>query len=249
MNRIDEIKRRHKLRKKITTTPTSNKRSMPSFNRQEPHQHPTPPSGHPLFNANLFILKCFLAAILVLGSVILYRTNLLSAHPKAKDLVQTSLTKEFNFSMVSGWYEKTFGEPLALLPLNKGNKEKVKGDSTNQQLTEPVSGTVTESFTEAKKGITFKTASNAEVDAIDSGLVISVGDKEGIGKTVVIQHENGDESWYGKLNKVNVKLYDSVKQGQKIGTVTQNENGKEGIFYFALKDGDQFIDPIQVIAH
>ncbi|GGH85838.1 stage IV sporulation protein FA [Pullulanibacillus pueri] len=252
MNEINEIKRRHKLRTRQMNTkqrqPTGN---APSGRHDHSNLPQSPSSGHPLFNMNLFIIKCFVAAILVLGGALMYKTHVFADYPSAKQLVQKTLTKEMNFTVVSGWYEKMFGEPLAFLPMNQkdGKTEVTSKQKGNQDFAVPVSGTVTEQFSTAKKGVTYRTQSNAVVEAVSSGIVISVGKKDDIGKTVVVQHEDGKESWYGKLKSVDVKQYDTVKKGQKIGTVTADASGDNGTFYFALKNGDKFVDPIQVIAH
>ncbi|PIB58596.1 peptidase M23, partial [Pseudomonas sp. 2822-17] len=74
-------------------------------------------------------------------------------------------------------------------------------------------------------------------------------DEEGdLGKVVVIRHYDGIESWYGMLDDVSVKLYDFVEPGDLIGTVSQDEDDDRiGVYYFALKDGNTFIDPAEVI--
>ncbi|MEH7279219.1 M23 family peptidase, partial [Bacillus toyonensis] len=45
-----------------------------------------------------------------------------------------------------------------------------------------------------------------------------------------------------------VKLYDYVSKKQKIGTVSNYANNKNGKFYFAIKKNEKFVDPIQVIS-
>ena len=73
-----------------------------------------------------------------------------------------------------------------------------------------------------------ETGLGSKVEAINEGVVIFAGEKEGIGKTVVIQHANKSESWYGQLEKFDVKLYDLVKKGKEIGQVTVSEDGSKG---------------------
>jgi stage IV sporulation protein FA len=45
-----------------------------------------------------------------------------------------------------------------------------------------------------------------------------------------------------------VKLYDFIEAGKEVGKAMNNEEGTKGIFYLAIKQGDHFIDPIQVIS-
>lgn len=47
---------------------------------------------------------------------------------------------------------------------------------------------------------------------------------------------------------MSVKLYDYVSKKQKIGTVNNDANNKNGKFYSAIKKDEKFIDPIQVIS-
>ncbi|MDG2658661.1 stage IV sporulation protein SpoIVFA, partial [Vibrio parahaemolyticus] len=89
---------------------------------------------------------------------------------------------------------------------------------------------------------------NATVESVNEGLVVFAGKKEELGNTVQIQHADGTESWYANLNDMSVKLYDYVSKKQKIGTVSNDTNDKNGKFYFAIKKDEKFIDPIQVIS-
>jgi stage IV sporulation protein FA len=87
------------------------------------------------------------------------------------------------------------------------------------------------------------------VKAIKEGVVTSVGVKDGLGKTIVIQHSDKSESWYGNLADIKVSLYDNVKKEQVVGTVSDSTgtDKTKGKYYFAIKKEDQFINPIQVI--
>ena len=67
---------------------------------------------------------------------------------------------------------------------------------------------------------------------MDSGIVIFIGDKEGYGKTVIVQQENGVDVWYSNLEEINVKLYDYIKKGNLIGMVNQN------LYLVFIKNGD-----------
>ena len=78
---------------------------------------------------------------------------------------------------------------------------------------------------------------------------MSAGVKEGLGKTVVVQHADKTETWYGNLDEIDVKLYEYVEKRQVVGTVSGStgEDKSKGKYYFAIKKDDKFIDPIQVI--
>ncbi|MFP3442258.1 M23 family metallopeptidase, partial [Pantoea sp. SIMBA_133] len=67
------------------------------------------------------------------------------------------------------------------------------------------------------------------------------------GQTVVLQHTDGSESWYGMLDSIDVSLYDFVQTKDQLGSVSNSEDGKSGTFYFAIKKNEAFIDPLQVV--
>ncbi len=81
------------------------------------------------------------------------------------------------------------------------------------------------------------------------GIVKFAGVKEGLGKTVIIQHSDQTETWYGNLDDINVSLYEYIEKQKVVGTVSDStgEDKTKGKYYFAIKKGDDFIDPIQVI--
>jgi stage IV sporulation protein FA len=110
-------------------------------------------------------------------------------------------------------------------------------------------GKILENFEKNGQGIMIETGKGAAVQAINDGLVTFAGVKDGIGKTVIIQHADKSETWYGNLDDVKVKLYEYVNKRTVVGTVSTSagEDKTKGKYYFAIKKGDQFIDPIQVI--
>lgn len=249
MDRIDEIKKRHSDRKHKTikkaphtSKPTAN--DVYSTDYYYSAKRPKPSKDKPPF----FLIKCMVAAVLVLGIGVVEKQNLFPSL-KIKDTLKASLDHEFNFARVSNWYESEFGSPLAFLPLGNNQptqKTSITSASGSEGFAVPVIGQVTETFKQTKKGVTVQTAENSTVEAIDSGYVLSITNDKTTGKTVVIQHTNGDQSVYGKLKTVDVKPYDFVKKKQTIGTVSQKNS--EGVFYFAIKEGDHYVDPIQVIS-
>ncbi|MFC4618144.1 peptidoglycan DD-metalloendopeptidase family protein [Camelliibacillus cellulosilyticus] len=246
MNRIDEIRKRHGERKRRMSHQAPTYTSYTSLEPAPPRKE-TGPSHHPLFRPQWFLVKCLLAAALVGGVALLYKINP-SGFTAVKPVIHQTLSQDLNFAKVSDWYEKAFGEPLAFFPTkNKPKETKQTGVNNKSDFAMPVNGTITESFSDHTNGVYLKTDANAEVKAAASGFVVYVGKKDKIGTTVIIRHANDEESWYGQLKTTDVKLYDFVKQEQKIGTVASQAANDAGTFYFALKKGDRFVDPIQVI--
>jgi stage IV sporulation protein FA len=198
--------------------------------------------SHPLFHKEVFLLQTFLSVCLVLVTAIVFKNPAANLEP-VREFVKHTMEQEFQFATVSDWYENQFGKPLALLP-----EEKKQNEDREMQYAEPASGRVLESFEVNGQGVMVETGSQAAVEAINEGIVIFAGTKDKLGKTVIIQHADGSESWYGNLGAISVKLYDFVEMGKEVGKAMNNTDNTKGIFYFAIKQGDRFIDPIQVIS-
>lgn len=199
---------------------------------------------HPLFKKEYFYFKALAALCLFLLIAVMFK------HPSAKlddarSFVQETMNKEFQFASVSNWYEDKFGKPIAFLP--EESKSKTGNEELANQYDLPVMGKITESFESNGEGIILETGADSKVEAMNEGVVIFAGKKDDLGKTVVIQHSDKSESWYGYLESVDVKLYESVKKGKEVGKVTKSEDGTKGSFYLAIKKDDAFIDPKKVI--
>lgn len=241
--RVRDIRKRIERRKRETS------RSSRSFDLTDEERYGQPVVTYdryvtdeklPLFRQERLLLKTFFAACLVLIAAIAFKNPSETLQP-IRSFVKQTMTQEFQFAAVSKWYEQQFGEPLAIFPTEK----KKSTDSPTYAI--PATGRVLEKFTENGQGIMVETDNNASVEAMSEGIVIFAGTKDKIGKTVIIQHADGSESWYGNLGTITVKLYDFVEKGKEVGKAANETNGAKGVFYFAIKQGDRFIDPIQVV--
>lgn len=201
-------------------------------------------SFHPLWNKEIFLMKILGSAILVLLVAIIYK----SPSPffdQAKASVKTAMETEFQFAAAGKWYEDKFGKPLALLPIKSNETNNLGSNEHGYAL--PVSGRVLTQFGDSGQGIILETGTGAEVKAMMGGTVKFAGKQQDTGKTVIIQHPDKSESWYGNLDEITVKTFEKVKAEKIIGTVSKGQDGITGEFYFAIKQNDEFIDPIQVI--
>jgi stage IV sporulation protein FA len=204
---------------------------------------PNEEDNHPLFSKEAFIFKLLASAVLVLLVAIMFRNDTPGLDP-ARSFVTKSMNEEFKFAAVSDWYEGTFGKPLALFPEKTEEKTELV-DGPSYAL--PASGKILEEFGENGQRITIETGKGAMVEAMNGGLVLEIGEKEGFGQTVVIQHPDKSESWYGNLSAVDVTLYEYIEKGAVVGKATDYEDGTNSSFYFAIREGENFVDPIQVI--
>ncbi|MFB4162908.1 peptidoglycan DD-metalloendopeptidase family protein [Alteribacillus sp. JSM 102045] len=194
-----------------------------------------------------WVLQSLIAATLFLLIGILFQ----SSHPAfegARQFITTSFEEEFPFAAATAWYEERFGSPLAFLPFENNldeNHSQQVNESTDS-FAVPVTGTVAESFSENGKGIILETGQNESIEAIKGGVVVHTGPHEDWDLAVAVQHYEGGESWYGMMDNVEVKLYDHVSTGTVLGTVDAEKGN--GRFSLAIKENDEYIDPVDVIS-
>jgi stage IV sporulation protein FA len=253
-SRADEMRRRMLKRKRERERIEKVDHGRLSFSEEERHGFDRIPSydfgpregSHPLFKKEIFIFKMLASACLVLIVAIVFRSPAEKAET-VQNYIKQSMEQEFQFAAVAGWYEKQFGKPLALLPSQKTDETVDQDLAEDSQYALPASGKILEDFGANGQRIMIETGKGAGVEAMDEGLVHFVGMKDGFGKTVIIQHADKSETWYGNLNGIDVTLYEYISKGTKVGTAIDSADGAKGSFYFAIKRGDDFIDPVQVI--
>jgi stage IV sporulation protein FA len=185
------------------------------------------------------MFKLLIGACLVLASAIVFKNDS-PPFEKVQQAVSGTFEEDFQFAMISKWYGDQFGDPLSLIKTPDG------APAAEKEFTAPASGTVLETFEDNGQGVMVETSSNI-VEVMNEGTVVEIGEKDDSGLTVVVLHDDTTKSWYGNLEKVEVSLYDFVESGTEVGKIKTDEDQK-GTYYFAIKKGDQFIDPIQVIS-
>lgn len=116
--------------------------------------------------------------------------------------------------------EVTLVEPVTAV-VAKGTL-RLRGEGTGK-FSWPVSGAkVTSSFGKRwgkqHEGIDMA-SSNRTIMAADTGKVIFAGTKNGYGKTVIIDHQNGYTTLYAHMSKLTVTKGEVVEKGDKIGVM------------------------------
>ncbi|MFD2446214.1 peptidoglycan DD-metalloendopeptidase family protein [Bacillus sp. CGMCC 1.16607] len=252
-SRADEIRKRIARRKKSREQSTmkidkplfwAEDEEKYGFEKISSYEAGPDEGGHPLFNKERFMFKILASVCLFLLVAILFK-NESSSFQNIRNVVKNTMETDFQFAAVSKWYEDKFGQPLALLPF-KENKEDTT-ELVGPQYALPASGRIIEGFAENGQGIIIEAGKDASVEALNEGFVLNIGIKEGFGKTVIIQHADKTETWYGNLATIDVKLYDFIKKGTKLGVATSTSDGTKSSFNLAMKKGKDFIDPSQVI--
>ncbi|WP_082676371.1 M23 family metallopeptidase [Shouchella shacheensis] len=197
---------------------------------------------------NTFVLQVLTAGCLFFSIGLVYKSDLASLRP-VQAFVDRSFEEHFQFAAVSEWYERQFGNPLALLPTNTEETEESSEELDSTNYAAPAAGTIRTGFEEDGRGVLLETGAEEEVKAVKGGYVIRVtSDEESeVGNLIELQHPDGTTSIYGMLDDVAVNLYDTISSGETVGTVTA-DGDDSGSFYFALKQGDSYIDPSEVMS-
>lgn len=87
-----------------------------------------------------------------------------------------------------------------------------------------------------KDGVKLSVNSGYLVPALDSGVVIYIGDNDDYGRVVVVEQVNGVDVYYGNVEAKDVKLYDYVEKGSLIGEV------KDTNLYLAFQKEGKFVN-------
>ncbi|WP_054753431.1 M23 family metallopeptidase [Piscibacillus salipiscarius] len=111
----------------------------------------------------------------------------------------------------------------------------------------PVSGVQVDHVKDYEDGIYIEVTEPKNIYPLDRGTVLFAGKKDETGNTVIIQHEDGRKSVYGNLKTIDVFHYQFVSPGQTIGKIEPDELVGYSNMYFAVKEGNQFVDPTQFI--
>ncbi len=166
-----------------------------------------------------FVLRLFFSTILVLICLISVKK-----YPQAKSFLQKEVyEKNINFSAIDNVYKKYFGSSLPFKDFFEKEKavfqEKIEYEEESKYL-DGVSLSVTDPYL---------------VPILETGMVIFIGEKEGYGKTVILEGTDGVEIWYGNLSEVNVELYDLKEKGEYLGSA-------KGNLYLVFKKDGKVLD-------
>ena len=86
------------------------------------------------------------------------------------------------------------------------------------------------------KGVKLKLDSNYSIPIIKGGIVVFIGNKDNLNKTVIIEDKEGVNYYYGNLDLVNVKLYDYVSKNDLLGT------SKDNTLYLLFSKEGKYLD-------
>jgi septal ring factor EnvC (AmiA/AmiB activator) len=92
-------------------------------------------------------------------------------------------------------------------------------------------------------GVGIAAPEGATVKAVAPGPVVSVGQLGTYGLTVILQHGDGDYSVYASLATATVRNGETVKKGERIGTVGVSDPDLKPHLHFEIRPKGHAVDP------
>lgn len=167
-----------------------------------------------------FITRVLIVVIIFLVGMILVKSN-----SKAKNIILKQVyDTNFKFTKVKEIYQKYFGNILSIDKLALEDKQVFQEELTYQK---------SKSYLD---GVKLQVNDNYMVPALESGIVIFMGEKEGYGNTIVIEQIDGIDVYYSNISSDGIKLYDYVEKGKLLGEAEDNQ-----LYLVFQKDGS-FLD-------
>lgn len=167
-----------------------------------------------------FLVRMMVLSIMFLGALIYTK----SSTANKQSFYDTLLKDNLSFAVINNFYSKYLGGILPFKDIVKDNKPVFK-----EKL----------AYSEAniyKDGVALGVEKAYLVPALDSGIVVFVGEKEDYGKTVIVQQVNGIDVWYGNIDNLNVKIYDYIEGGSFLGETISDK------LYLVLKQEGKVVD-------
>lgn len=161
-----------------------------------------------------FVNKLLVLGILFVGVLITVKVN-----STAASWVKTHVYMDnFSFAQIENWYNKYIGGIFS---------------SNDDEVTQVFSGTIPYTSLEPYyDGVRLKVSSGSVVESLLSGIIVSIGETEHYGNTIVVEQVDGVSVWYGNVDVSDVKLYDYVEKGQILGM-----SRSEDLYLVLMKDG------------
>lgn len=168
-------------------------------------------------NLSKHITKFMITIILTLTVLILLKGN----ESFKKVFYEKIYNTNFSFAKINSIYEKYFGSAIPFIEMSTSNENSVFNESFVYKEKE--------TYLDGEK---FKVQKNYLMPAIESGMVVFIGEKEGYGNTIIIQQVDGVDIWYSNITS-NIKLYDYIEKGDVLGEVIDSH-----IYLVIKKDGN-----------
>jgi murein DD-endopeptidase MepM/ murein hydrolase activator NlpD len=112
----------------------------------------------------------------------------------------------------------------------------------------PTAGYVTQGYKRYHLALDIARAIGTPVKAADNGFIVSAGwSNDGYGNNIVIDHGNGYQTLYGHLNRIYVKVGDSVARGSEIGQMGSTGRSTGPHLHFEVRKNGVRLNPLSFL--
>lgn len=197
------------------------------------------------------------AALLILVTFLALKETTNPWGVGARETLKSVLTTEWNYQPV---FERVVQFGLAIastdwpLPANPQPVISPNGLTAPATLQIPVSGKVVRGYgmvadpidnlERFHSGIDIAAPVGSPVMAVKDGTVQKLGDSPELGKFVLIEHGQGNFSFYGELARLTVEEGQAVQAGQVIGEVGATGDIPGGGLHFEMRENNKLVDPL-----
>jgi len=161
-------------------------------------------------------IKFIISIILTLLILIILKSNDVFKMHFYKRVYQDNIS----FADINSFYKSKFGFQLPFLEYL---------DNTTPVFNESLTYLSSSVY---RDGVNLEVIENYLVPALNDGIVVFIGEKEGYGNTVIIEQKDGVSVWYSNLEEINLQMYDYVLKGELIGVVNSN------LYLVFIKNGE-----------
>lgn len=125
-------------------------------------------------------------------------------------IVKNIYENTFSFTSLNNWYREYLGGVIPFdnlfVDYEMVFNEKLKYSKKEKYL----------------DGVKLSVSHNYLVPVLESGIVVFIGEKEGLGNTIIIQGMSGVDLWYSNIDTATVSMYDYVEKGNVLGEVVED---------------------------
>ena len=164
-----------------------------------------------------------------------------STKSKEKEAIENEVKKETSLVKENKVDNETKSE----------SESKNKNQTSIKKFIKPVNGKILRKYnptstSNKNEGIDFAAEEGTQVKATAAGVVVLISEPVGgLGKIILIKHEESIISIYGRVKEIKINKGDRVKPGQVIGSVEKSskDDDKQNYLHFELRKGTESLDP------
>lgn len=153
-------------------------------------------------------IKKFINQLLICTIIFLLTIIVTNIVPSSRDYIKNNVfNNSINFFKFNKYFKNIFmPKKEEIEPVITGNISKIVKHDT---------------YLDGIK-LTFSN-NNTNVSALNTGIIVYIGDKDNYKNLIIVQGFDGNDIWYGMISDSNYKLYDYVSKNDIIGQTIENE--------------------------